>query len=232
MPQSALLSGDAKKAAEIWSKARANYAAAKHAELVQDAVKKASNKAGSTYSGQNIDNATRQAVRKILDSDKLKRGFTDEEVAQMEKIAKGTWVGDLPRFMGNLLGGGGGFPSVIAAGTGAAAAGPVGAATPLVGYAFKKLGNVITAGRVSALDQMIRSRSPLAEEMKSTMARFGQAAANVQGSPTQENLARLTVAANSLAAVLYQNGIMVQPHELIGSAVMQDDKATDGQKRP
>ncbi|MHB1024067.1 MAG: hypothetical protein ACYC0Z_16885, partial [Acidobacteriaceae bacterium] len=184
LPATDVISGDPTKAASVWKEARDNYATAKHAELVRTATEHAKDRTGATYSGQNIDNVTRQEIRRILDNPKLLRGFTQEEQQQMRLIDRGTWKGDLPRFIGNLLGGGGGFPSVIVAGAGAAAAGPGGAAAPLLGYAFKKLGNTNTARRVAELDRMIRARSPLGEQTRAAAEDYGATARTFDNDPT------------------------------------------------
>ena len=223
IPPNAVLSGDPAKASQIWGNARANYASAMHAQTIREAVDKAKNRAGSTYSGGNIDNATRQEVRKILDSPKKARGFTPEETAQMRHIDRGNYVGDAPRAIGNLTGGGGGFPSVIAAGAGAAAAGPMGAALPLIGYGFRKLGNIITANRVAKLDQMIRGRSPLAAETRGSIETYGATAQAFEHDPSVEHLARLITAASDLAESLKSAGISTSAKDLIKAAQTPDD---------
>ncbi len=178
--------------AAIWNEAKGNYAAAMRSQDVLRATKVAADRAGSTYSGLNIDNTTRQEIRKILDNPKRVRGFSDAEKAQMEKVVRGTWTGDLPRWIGNMLGGGGGFPSILAYGAGEMASGNVmgGLALPLVGYVFKRLGNVITSNRVAELSKMIRSRSPLAAQMRGPLTNWGKAGVSFEGSPTPRNIAR------------------------------------------
>lgn len=142
----------------------ANYSAAKHSETVQGKLDRADLNAASANSGANIDNATRQQIKSILMNPKARRGFTKEEIAQMEKIVRGTSTANLVRGTGNLLGGGGGLGAMVTGGAGYAAAGPAGVAAPAAGYAMKKLGNALTAREVAKLDSMIRARSPLALE--------------------------------------------------------------------
>ena len=58
---------------------------------------------GKTYTitagtGFNTINTLRQETRKILDSEKKSRGFSDEAKAQMEKIVEGTWASNAARY--------------------------------------------------------------------------------------------------------------------------------------
>lgn len=225
-PPKSIVAGHPTEASHVWKEARGNYAAAKHAEMVQDAVERAELYAGSAHSGQNIDNATRQRIRDILKNPKERRGFTSDEVGQMEKIVKGTWHGDIPRFVGNLLGGGGGLGSVVSAAAGAAAAGPAGAGAPLLGYAFKKLGNFITARRVQELQQMIRARSPLAEQMRSALVGYSRASLEVTENPSIEALGRLLTASQGLSDTLNAAGLQTTPHQLSGAAIGEPDSSS------
>lgn len=144
--------------------ANANYAAAKRSELIQGKEARAELNAATANSGQNIDNALRQQVKSILNSEKMLRGFSDEEKSAMMKVAAGTATGNVIRHVGNLLGGGGGLGALTTGAAGAYAAGPIGMAAPLAGWALKKTGNAITAKNVAKLDELVRSRSPLAQQ--------------------------------------------------------------------
>src|SRR6185437_7641069 len=103
------------KVSSIWSDARGNYAAALRSERLSTAVEKAELQAGGANSGQNIDNATRQQIKSILNSPKSRRGYSGEELRQMQRIVQGTFAGDAARYIGNLLGGGGGLGTVVTA---------------------------------------------------------------------------------------------------------------------
>jgi hypothetical protein len=82
----------------------------------------------------------------------------------MRLISVGTPERNLLRTGGNLLGGGGGLGSTLMAAGGALAAGPLGVAAPVGGYALKQAGGASTRRQVELLMEMIRRRSPLAEE--------------------------------------------------------------------
>ena len=51
--------------------------------------------------GANTQNAMRQRIREILDSDKS-RGFSPEARQQMEDIVTGTWMTNAARFAGKF----------------------------------------------------------------------------------------------------------------------------------
>jgi hypothetical protein len=147
-----------------------NYAAAKRSDLVRGKLENADLNAASAHSGTNIDNSIRQQIRTILTNPRLRRGFSKEELVQMEKIVKGTSAGNVIRTVGNMLGGGGGLGAVVSGAAGYGAAGPAGVAAPAIGYALKKVGNALTARQVAKLDEMIRARSPLARSLPPQIA--------------------------------------------------------------
>lgn len=171
IPQADVLAGDAAQASKILSEARGNYAASKRSAQINGELDIAEGNAAAANSGQNIGNATRQRFNSILKSDKKSSGFTDAELAQMERVRDGTVIGNLARTGGNLLGGGGGLGAAVTAGIGGAATahmGGVGALAPLVGYGLKKFSNASVERQVRKLDEMTRARAPLSEGMATT----------------------------------------------------------------
>lgn len=152
--------------------ANANYGAAKRSEKVAEALAKAENNAGGANSGQNIDNATRQAIKAILNNPRQRRGFNEAELAQMKQVVRGTATGNTARYIGNLLGGGGGMGQLVTAGAlggggyalGDTQGGMAGVAAAIVGgRALKGVANASTARQAAILDDMVRSRAPLAK---------------------------------------------------------------------
>lgn len=220
-----LLRGDPSLVASIWSNARGNYAAARRSERITGAVERAELNASSAGSGANIDNATRQQLKSILKNQKARRGFSGEELRTMQQIVKGSYTGDAARAIGNMLGGGGGLGTITAAaagaGAGAATHGPIGgvigAALPVVGFVAKKIGNAITSANVEKLDELVRSRSPLATQMIKPMIKFNEAADAYQVSKAPRNLARLTLASRNLATNLKDAGITTTAENLMQS---------------
>jgi hypothetical protein len=195
IPLGSIIRGTPEQATEISGiikEANKNYAAAKRSEMVQGKIDLAELNASTANSGQNLDNAIRQQVKTILRNPKLQRGFSTDEIDQMNQIAKGTAPGNVLRAVGNMLGGGGGMHSFIAGGTGVIAAGPMGAVVPAAGWMVKKLGNALTARQAEALGEMVRSRAPLAKSMQAASDNLRALQAN-PGNP-----ARFSVFANSV----------------------------------
>jgi arsenate reductase-like glutaredoxin family protein len=130
--------------------------------------------AATANSGMNVENAMRQRVKDILKSDKLSAGFTHAELKEMHLFATGKRnSANVRRYIGNLLGGGGGLgQAVVAGGTAALAggagvglAGPaglaVGAVPAAIGWGLKTSSNRAARRGMGEIDEMIRKRSPL-----------------------------------------------------------------------
>ncbi len=165
--------GPAEEAARVLAEARGNYAAAKRSEKLTATEKLAADRAAASNSGKNSGNATRQRLASLLASDKAKRGYSKEELAFIQQVVDGKWGSEMARYAGNLMGGGGGLGQ---AGTGLGAAafglavggGPgavAGAAVPVIGAASRALYNRAVKGQVAKLDEMIRQRSPLYQDL-------------------------------------------------------------------
>lgn len=162
--------GDAKSAAAILNDAKGNYAAKMRLTKLDNAEYRAELNAASAHSGGNINNATRQALKSILISPSKRRGFSAEEIAQMEKVVKGTATANVMRSVGKLLSIKGFFGSNVASGSAVAApftggASLAGLAVPAVGQVAKLLGNRSTAKAIKKLDEMTAMRSPLGRSL-------------------------------------------------------------------
>ncbi len=161
-----VLKGNAKQAAALFGEARGNYAALKRTEMVQGKLDLAELNAATANSGGNIDNATRQAIKQLIKPDKygkipaVKAGYSQSEIAQMQKIARGTSFGNLTRTAGNLLGGGGGLGALAAGAYGTHEAGAPGIALPLIGRGLRGLGNRMTTNAGQRLAAQVAMRSP------------------------------------------------------------------------
>src|SRR5882672_10945615 len=145
--------------------ARANYAGAKRAEAIEGAKTKAELQAASTGSGSNIDNASRQQVKNILNSPRKLRGFSDAEKAQMEDIVRGTNSGNAARLLGKLAPSGI-VSGALSAGLGHAVGHTIG--VPALGMAAKLVSDLKTKSEINRLSNMVRLRTPLAARMGST----------------------------------------------------------------
>ena len=162
IPASDVLKGDATAAAAKIKEANANYAAAKQSEKIDQKTIQAEIRAAAANSGMNVGNTIRQRMADLLINKKQRRGLSPEEIAMAEKISRGSGTQNAVRMASNILGGGGGLGSVVAASVGGFATGGPGALVPVAGFALKALNNKITVRQAEKLSEAIRSRAPLA----------------------------------------------------------------------
>lgn len=157
-------SGDPSSANVAINNARKLNTQVRKYDQISDALGVATHKAGSTYSGGNIDNASRQAIRAILDNPKKVRGFTMAEREMMEKIVMGTPWQNRARQVGKLSPSGNGLQQSLA--LGATAYNPLMAAAPATGMVAKHFADRETSKNVQGLLEMIANsgkvkKSPL-----------------------------------------------------------------------
>lgn len=217
-----IIAGDPKAAGAALDEANANYSAAKHAETIDNKTIKADLRAASTNSGKNVANTVRQRFADILDPEhpERQRGFTSDELANMEEVVRGTKTQNALRYAGNVLGGGGGLgaqhTAAIGAGAGAVVAGPagavVGATVPAgIGYILKSLGNRSTLRAAQQISEAIRSRAPLA----SSAAKFNQSAQAFSVGQNSRTYAAALISARNLSNNLRGAGINISPTDLM-----------------
>lgn len=165
MPQAAMANGSARDFSNAYLKAKQDYAVAMTGGKVEDKLRNAELQAASANSGQNINNATRQKLRPLLTSKKGQRGFTESEQAAIEQAVRGSPIGNVLRYGGNLLGGGGGIGQ-LATGLGGmwATGSPFGLGLPLAGRAAKAIGDMLTKRKADAIVNLIKQRSPSYQE--------------------------------------------------------------------
>ncbi len=168
IPPSDVLSGDAEAASNLFNVARGNWAAAKRADMIGGKLDLADLNAETAHSGQNSDNAVRQAIKQLIRPNNYAttladmNGFSPHEIAQMNRVARGSSEGKALRVGGNLLGGGNAM-GVVEGAMAYPHMGPAAVGIPVAGYALKKAGNAITGSAANTLDNMVRARSPLAQ---------------------------------------------------------------------
>lgn len=149
-----VIAGDPKVAADAFAEARDAWRRKSKLEDVEQATERATNNAASQGSGGNIDNATRQQFRSILNDPKKWRGYSDDELAAMKLIVRGTPVQDAMRLVGKLSPEGNGLMTVLQA-LGASATG--GATLPMAGAGFvaKRFADAATPSNVDELRRII-----------------------------------------------------------------------------
>lgn len=195
-PPAAVVAGNAEDAARTILEARGNYAAAKRSDRLTGIQEDADLRAAAANSGQNGGNAIRQRIASLIQNPKKAAGYTKEEVDQLRKVVEGSRFANTTRYVGNLLGGGGGLGQMLtsavgAAGGGAAAGGAgaaLGVAIPVaVGTASKRISNALTERALAEADAATRRRSPLYEAM------LQQAPVEAQLSPKTEAVIRALI---------------------------------------
>jgi hypothetical protein len=170
IPAGDVIRGDAKAASELFQQARGNWAAGKRLEMLGGKLELGDLNAATAHSGMNRDNAIRQAVKQLIRPNKYgktlaqQHGFSDREIAAMRDIARGTAATNTLRYIGNLLGGGGGFGQ-LAMGVAGAAAGyetghPELMGIGLAGYGARRAAGAMTERQAQRLLEDVARRSP------------------------------------------------------------------------
>lgn len=146
-----VVSGSAGNAADLIRNARDLNTRVRKVQAVQDAVESARLRAGSTGSGGNADNATRQNLRRLLENTP---NWTGDEKAALESIVMGGKGQNLLRLVGKLSPSGNGL---MAAGNLGAAAmgGPLGAVPGAAGLAAKLAADNMTHQKVQGLIRLM-----------------------------------------------------------------------------
>lgn len=195
-----------------------NYAAAKRSQTVGTKEGLAEFNAATSGSGANIDNTTRQAFKQLIRPSAdgsipaKKMGFSDAEIAEIEKVVRGGPVGNTARLIGKVAPTGV-VSGSLSGGAGFAAGGPLGAiALPITGYAFKKLSDTMTASQVAKLDELVRSNSPLAK----SLGAWGEAADGLQGGNVNaRTVSKYAIASRNLVNNLKDAGIDMSPADFM-----------------
>jgi len=230
VPSADVLRGDASAAARTIKEANANYSAAKHAEDIDQRVIRAQLRAAASNSGMNVANTVRQRLADVLADPRKQRGFTEDELNRMKTIVEGTLTQNAMRGAGNLMGGGGGLGAAVIGGGGVLAAGPVGVAIPVAGFALKSLSNKMTLSQAEKLSEAIRSRAPLA----SASQKFEEKAAEFVSKRTAKTASGAALAARNFASNLRSAGFNVSASDLFGGlqATGRADNEPDVPRRP
>lgn len=199
-----VINGDPEAAFNKLQQANADYTAAKHAELVDSKLLRAELRSASAHSGMGVTNQVRGRMADILLNPKERRGFTDEELGQMEKIVYGTGGQNILRGASNVLSGGGGVGSTLLGLM-------TGGTFPALGMALRKMSNSITIGQAEKLSEMIRSRPGLSKSAD----KFEEAASAFNQGRTAKTVAGLNLAARNFANNLTSSGINIGAADLI-----------------
>lgn len=170
--------------AKTYGNANANYAAAQRSNALTGelsradtgVIERAENQAAAGGSGQNLDNAIRQRTRSIIQDPSAVAGFSTPEIEALRNVVNGGWVQNRLRDYSNITGGGRGLGAAFAGLMSGFGSAPyvgglkgtlIGASIPLSGSIAKTLENSMSRRQLNRADELVRSRSPLAEELAS-----------------------------------------------------------------
>jgi hypothetical protein len=154
IPSSAVLTGDKTAGVRALQEARKEWAVAKKAEMVENAIERATLNAQASGSGGNINNAFRQEFKAILKNKKASAGLTPDERSAMMDIVKGTDTQNLARLVGKLSPQGNGL-ALMMHGMSALQSGGMSLPAAGVGMASKAYADKATGKNVEALAQII-----------------------------------------------------------------------------
>lgn len=157
----AVNAGKASDAPTLLARARDLNGRVRKVEAVEGAVEKARLRAGSTGSGGNIDNATRQNLRVVMEKTP---NLSAEERAALELVVLGGKGQNALRMAGKLSPSGNGL--MAAGNLGAAAiAGPLGAVPGAIGLGAKYLADRQTQKNVAEVLRVISSDNATASQL-------------------------------------------------------------------
>ena len=148
-----IVSGNAPAGVDALNKARGLAQTAFKSDKLDESLLAAKNRAASTGSGGNVENATRQNIRKMLEGN---TAWTPDERAALQSVVSGTKTGDALRLIGKLSPTGNGLMTALHAGALLPSSGMSGLLA-LGGMGAKKLSEAGASGRVSALGDVIRN---------------------------------------------------------------------------
>ena len=214
IPRNAVLEGDATAASKILQDARGNYAAASRSDRFQNALELAEKQAARAGVGGNWENATRQRITSILNSPAKSRGLSSVEKSALEDYVQGTFTRNSLRVATKVLGGDNPLMAAIHAGFAYSTYG-VSLAAPLTGFALKKINNAISAKELIRLDELLRSRSPLAKETSQAITNWTQAGGALTQQPTTQNATRFFAASQFLGNKFESVGVSADIQKLM-----------------
>lgn len=176
-----VLAGTPAATSQLFERGRGNYAAAQRSNDLNGNLDRANTgileraeaRAQAANSGRNLDNTIRSKIVSLLEKPKEVSGFSDPEIAALNGVAEGGPARNTARYIGNLLGGGGGVGqsaiTAIGASTGGVMGGIPGAIVGGVlpsaaGAGAKSIANALAKRSLNKTDELLRKRSPLYQE--------------------------------------------------------------------
>lgn len=209
-----LTAGNGPNAAGLVRDARASNTRLRKMESVDDAQERARLRAGATGSGGNINNATRQELRRVYEGG---NNWTPEESQAFERAIIGTPGQNALRLAGKLSPQGNGLMAAGNLGA-AAAAGPIGAVPGAVGIAAKALADAATARNVNELRRLISTGSPAVRQALQLDPRLAEIVSRVALSADRE------IASEAAPPAVFVESIGDQQFDPYGQPVTYADR--------
>lgn len=151
---STVLMGDAKAGSASLQDARKLWGRGKKLETVNELLDRAGLNAGSSGSGGNVENATRQQLKRMLTNESMRRGLTVDEKAALRKAVLGSKTQNALRLAGKLSPQGNGLMLTMGA-VGSYANPAVGIPAMVAGYGAKKTSEYLSRKSVGDLVNLI-----------------------------------------------------------------------------
>lgn len=202
LDEASVVAGAPATTQSLFERGHGNYAAGMRSNDLTGSLDRANTgileraevRAQAANSGRNLDNTIRSKIAALLEKPKEVSGFSNPEIAALNDAIMGGGARNSARYVGNLLGGGGGLGqavgSSIGGGLGAILGGVpgavIGASLPVVaGSGAKAVANALAKRSLKGVDELVRTRSPLYEE------RLANAPLKAEGLAKREAMARL-----------------------------------------
>ena len=155
-PATVLMGADPAAAAAAMKEGRSLWHRASKAETVEKLLDRGSLNAGSSGSGGNVENATRQQLKRLLTSETLGRGFNQAEKEAIRKAVLGSKTQNALRLAGKLSPQGNGLMLYLG-GAGSVAVPHIAIPAMIAGYGAKKTAEHLSKRSVAQLVKLITS---------------------------------------------------------------------------
>lgn len=149
------IAGNSANVAQDISEARSLWHKVRKSDAIEELMKRAENRAAQ-FSGSGYENALRTEFRQFVQNPKKLRGFTQQEVEALKKVAQGGPVENVLRWAGKAAPTGI-VSSVGGGGLGYLLAGPIGAAAvPATGFLARQGATAMTNRNALMANELIR----------------------------------------------------------------------------